>query len=141
MSENKYKNVFGGQGFLPDEGFVYRGSFVLSINVYSNFQDLVNPTLWLLAGPRKYLHFKPSSVKAAIVTCGGLCPGLNVVIRELYVFLTGHYGCSEVWGIHFGYMGIYSGEQYWKQLSFNDVRNLQYVGGTMLGSSRGGFDK
>jgi len=42
---------------------------------------LVTSKSWLLAGPRKYLHFEPSQVKAAIVTCGGLCPGLNVVIR------------------------------------------------------------
>ena len=69
-----------------------------------------------MAGPRKHLHFKPSEVKAAIVTCGGLCPGLNVVIREIFTTLT-LYGCSEVWGVMFGYMGFYSGEDYWIKLN------------------------
>jgi 6-phosphofructokinase 1 len=54
---------------------------VLSKNTFNQSEDLINPVTWLLAGPRKYLHFKPTEVKAAIVTCGGLCPGLNVVIR------------------------------------------------------------
>jgi len=35
------------------------------------------------AGPRGKIYFKPEEVKAAIVTCGGLCPGLNDVIRQV----------------------------------------------------------
>ena len=35
------------------------------------------------AGPREKIYFKPEQVKAAIVTCGGLCPGLNDVIRQV----------------------------------------------------------
>jgi 6-phosphofructokinase 1 len=102
--------MYGGQGFIPEEAFVYRGSFVLEKNIFHESEELMNPLTWLLAGPRKYLHFKPSEVKAAIVTCGGLCPGLNVVIREIYTSLVNLYGCPEVWGIKFGYMGFYSGE-------------------------------
>lgn len=51
------------------------------------------------AGPRKNLHFCPDSVNAAIVTCGGLCPGLNNVIRELVHSLYYLYGASKVYGI------------------------------------------
>lgn len=50
------------------------------------------------------------------------------------------YGCPEVWGIRFGYMGVYSGEDYWVKLYEKFVRELQYQGGTIFGSSRGGFD-
>ncbi len=78
-------------------------------------------------------------MKAAIVTCGGLCPGLNVVIREIYTTLT-MYGCQEIWGIKYGYMGFYSGEEYWIRLYEKFIRELQYQGGTIFGSSRGGFD-
>ncbi len=75
-----------------------------------------------MAGPRKCLHFKPENVKACIVTCGGLCPGLNVVIREIFITLTITYGCPEVWGVDFGYKGFYSGEKNWKRLHLDDVR-------------------
>lgn len=115
LSDSREKCELGGQGFIPEKSFIYRGSFVLSKNSYRQSEDLINPTSWLLAGPRKYLHFKSSEVKAAIVTCGGLCPGLNVVIRELYTTLT-LYGCKEVWGVKYGYMGFYSGDEYWVRL-------------------------
>jgi 6-phosphofructokinase 1 len=51
------------------------------------------------AGPRATSHFDPKKVKAAIVTCGGLCPGLNNVIRETFHALRGLYGVTEVLGI------------------------------------------
>ena len=52
-----------------------------------------------------------------------------------------HYGCSEIYGIPFGYKGIYSTEEVpWKKLNLDIIRNLQFSGGTFLGSSRGGFD-
>ena len=109
IGDNVYRSIYGGQGFLPEEAFVYQGSYVLAKNMFDASEELINPKKWLLAGPRKFLHFKPAQVRAAIVTCGGLCPGLNVVIREIYTALTNLYGCSEVWGIKFGYMGFYSG--------------------------------
>ena len=51
------------------------------------------------AGPRKLLHFDPRNVKAAIVTCGGLCPGLNNVIREIVRALHFSYGVETIYGI------------------------------------------
>lgn len=65
---------------------------------------------------------------------------MNVVIREIYTSLVNLYGCPEVWGVKFGYMGIYSGEDYWIKIYEKYVRELQYQGGTIFGSSRGGFD-
>jgi 6-phosphofructokinase 1 len=49
---------------------------------------------WLKAGPRKHLYFRPKEVRAAIVTCGGLCPGLNNVIREIVMTLNQNYGVT-----------------------------------------------
>ena len=51
------------------------------------------------AGPREVTHFDPQKVRAAIVTCGGLCPGLNSVIRELVHALVHLYDAEAVLGI------------------------------------------
>lgn len=75
---------------------------------------------------------------AAIVTCGGLCPGLNVVIRELVLTLQYQYQAKKIYGIPYGYMGFYSYD--WVELDSIAVRDVQNMGGTILGSSRGGFD-
>ena len=56
-------------------------------------------SLYVRAGPRRHCFFSPKSVKAAVVTCGGLCPGLNNVIREITLSLRSLYGVAEVHGI------------------------------------------
>src|SRR6056297_3136613 len=55
------------------------------------------------AGPREDIYFSPDNVKAAIVTCGGLCPGLNDVIRSLVMCLWYRYGVRDIKGIRYGY--------------------------------------
>lgn len=93
-----------------------------------------------LAGPRETLHFDPSSVNAAIVTCGGLCPGLNNVIRELVHSLTYLYGAKTVYGITGGFHGFHSDEYTPVVLTNELVENIHHEGGTVLRSARGGFD-
>ena len=92
----------------------------------------------LRAGPRKFLFFEPKEVKACIVTCGGLCPGMNTVIRELVRTLKINYSVPVVYGIKYGYKGFYTYE--WQELEVEKVRPIHKYGGTILGSSRGGFD-
>lgn len=93
------------------------------------------------AGPRKSLHFNPQNVNAAIVTCGGLCPGLNNVIREITNSLILTYGIKgKVWGIRGGYKGFYDPAYPPVRLTPEVVENIHHKGGTMLSSSRGGFD-
>ena len=95
---------------------------------------------FLQAGPRQHLHFDPSKVNAAIVTCGGLCPGLNNVIRELTHSLYYLYGANKVYGITGGFHGFYK-DDYQPVLLTNElVENIHHDGGTVLRSSRGGFD-
>ncbi|WP_020558082.1 ATP-dependent 6-phosphofructokinase [Thiofilum flexile] len=90
-----------------------------------------------LAGPREKLFFDPPQVKAALVTCGGLCPGLNAVIRGLVMQLWHLYGCQCIEGIRYGYQGLgLQGEEPF-QLTPDLVSGLKEVGGTLLGSSRG----
>ncbi|MEN9432499.1 MAG: hypothetical protein RLZZ422_88 [Pseudomonadota bacterium] len=90
-----------------------------------------------LAGPRELLFFNPSEVKAAIVTCGGLCPGLNAVIRGLVMQLWHLYGCRQIEGIRYGYQGLGNQATEPMVLTPDLVSSLKSVGGTLLGSSRG----
>jgi 6-phosphofructokinase 1 len=64
-------------------------------------------TRCIRAGPRANLYFKPSEVKAAVVTCGGLCPGLNDVIRQIVITLESGYGVQDIVGIPYGYRGFF----------------------------------
>lgn len=62
-------------------------------------KEVVQSLKFTKAGPREHVFFNPKKVKAAIVTCGGLCPGLNVVIRELVMTLHFNYEAPEIYGI------------------------------------------
>ncbi|KAG7352409.1 phosphofructokinase [Nitzschia inconspicua] len=97
---------------------------------------------YVRAGPRRLLHFDPAKVNAAIVTCGGLCPGLNNVIREIVNTLSQTYGIGgKIFGIQGGYNGFHDFEHYRPvELTPELVANIHHEGGTVLGSSRGGFD-
>lgn len=96
---------------------------------------------FLRAGPRKELHFNPKTVNACIVTCGGLCPGLNNVIREITRSLFYLYGIEgKCYGIVGGYGGFYDPDTPPIELTPETVRHIHHQGGTVLGSSRGGFD-
>jgi len=92
------------------------------------------------AGPRKLLHFDPSKVNAAIVTCGGLCPGLNNVIREVTHSLYYLYGAKKVYGITGGFNGFHEPDYPPVHLTNELVENIHHEGGTILRSGRGGFD-
>jgi 6-phosphofructokinase 1 len=93
------------------------------------------------AGPRAKTHFNPSTVRAAIVTCGGLCPGLNNVIRELVRGLFQLYNCKSVLGIRGGYHGFNKNSGFVPfELTLDNTHSCHHQGGTILASSRGGFD-
>jgi 6-phosphofructokinase 1 len=94
-----------------------------------------------LAGPRERIHFDPSGLKCGIVTCGGLCPGLNDVIRAIVLSLFHHYGVTTVYGIPYGYEGL--SPRYGHrplELTPQSVASINKLGGTILGSSRGPQD-
>ncbi len=122
-----YRDILGG-GFLLEDSFVKPDEFY-HFNDYS-FQQ---------AGPRLHIAFEPKDVKAVIVTCGGLCPGLNVVIRELVMSMWFNYGVRDIHGIKFGYAGFLQ-DSSWVELTPTTVDEAHTWGGTFLGSNRGGFD-
>lgn len=90
------------------------------------------------AGARRTIYFDPSKVRAAILTAGGLCPGLNDVIRALVMTLHYRYGVGSILGVKYGYQGLMPefGHQL-VPLDANGVSHIHEFGGTVLGSSRG----
>uniref|UniRef100_A0A1D1Y4G8 ATP-dependent 6-phosphofructokinase n=1 Tax=Anthurium amnicola TaxID=1678845 RepID=A0A1D1Y4G8_9ARAE len=90
------------------------------------------------AGPRQKVYFESDEVHACIVTCGGLCPGLNTVIREIVCGLSHMYGAHRVLGIEGGYKGFYASNTI--PLTPKSVDDIHKRGGTVLGTSRGGHD-
>ena len=90
------------------------------------------------AGPREKIYFAPKHVHAAIVTCGGLCPGLNDVVRSITRTLWHFYGVERIDGIQFGYRGFLPDFNYPTiKLDVDIVDDIHNIGGSILGSSRG----
>ncbi len=95
-----------------------------------------------LAGPRELIYFNPKHVHVAICTCGGICPGLNNVIRAVVRCFWYRYGVRRISGIQYGYNGLLDDSPYsFIQLDPSVVDDIQEKGGTILGSSRGGGDR
>ncbi|MDI7187543.1 ATP-dependent 6-phosphofructokinase [Leptospira santarosai] len=97
-----------------------------------------NPDFFEQAGPREKIYFPPEEVTAGIVTCGGLCPGINDVIRGIVMELYYRYGVSRILGFPYGYRGLvkkYSHEPI--ELTPEKVAHIVDEGGSMLASSRG----
>ena len=90
------------------------------------------------AGPRELLYFEPDEVRAGIVTCGGLCPGMNNAIRAATLELHNHYHVREVHGFRYGFSGLNPEEgQAPLPLTVESVEGIHHDGGSVLGSSRG----
>ena len=93
------------------------------------------------AGPRQKLFFDPAKLACGIVTCGGLCPGLNDVIRAVVLSLHHQYGVNKVFGFRFGYEGLVRRLGHHPlELTPESVHRIHESGGSILGSSRGPQD-
>jgi 6-phosphofructokinase 1 len=148
--------------------------FILG-DIVRKTSDAKQAEAFVRAGPRTVTHFDPRTVNAAIVTCGGLCPGLNNVIRELVHALVKLYNVNKVYGIRGGFNGMtttgagacdpsssststsssspsphtsaasstgvcFPGNYSLIELTEDLVADCHHQGGSILGSSRGGFD-
>jgi 6-phosphofructokinase 1 len=125
----------GAAKFIPENRYVRHA--VEFTGEISKEEDV----LFEKAGARERIYFDPARTTAAIVTCGGLCPGLNNVIRSVFLELHLNYGVPEVLGIRHGYQGLNPevGEPR-VRLTRDLVDNIHEEGGTVLGSSRGPQD-
>jgi 6-phosphofructokinase 1 len=130
LGEPRFPTPLRGGGFVPEGA---------RIRLEIDCAAAQDPPLGLeQAGPRERLYFNPTEVTAAVVTCGGLCPGLNNVIRSLLYELHHNYGVSRLLGIRNGYLGLNpeSGRPP-VELTHDSVEDIHLLGGTVLGTSRG----
>jgi 6-phosphofructokinase 1 len=96
------------------------------------------PPAFEVAGPRRKIYFDPSKIRCALVTCGGLCPGLNDIIRSVVLELYHRYGVKRIYGIKYGLQGFmpeYGHDV--MELEPESVVRILDRGGSILGSSRG----
>jgi len=99
------------------------------------------PPYFELAGPREKIYYDPSKLRCALVTCGGLCPGLNDIIRSIVLELYHLYGVRNIYGIRYGLEGFIPKYGHnLMDLSPISVSNILDMGGSILGSSRGPQD-
>ncbi|EFJ36587.1 hypothetical protein SELMODRAFT_438337 [Selaginella moellendorffii] len=131
-----YQNSY----FHPVPGFFVTDREAIAQNIVMDVDKPVdqNQRYFARAGPRERVFFEGEEVKVAIVTCGGLCPGMNTVIRELVNGLWYQYHVRDIRGIQAGYRGFFSSEHV--PLTPKVVDHWHKQGGTRLGTSRGGFD-
>lgn len=103
--------------------------------------DDVSPHSFELAGPRRKIFFDPSKTKCGIVTCGGLCPGINDVIRSIVLELYHVYQVENIYGVTYGLQGFIPRYKHpLIELTPAYVEHIHELGGTVLGSSRGSQD-
>ena len=126
--------------------YVKDSSFVrYAVNVFEDSpkeDDLDVSNLMQKAGPREYIYFNPAHVNAGICTCGGLCPGLNDVIRAVVRCLYYRYGVKKIRGFRFGFKGFFP-ESGFDTIDLNpdSVDDIHKIGGSFLGTSRGGGNR
>ncbi|WGL58873.1 ATP-dependent 6-phosphofructokinase [Pigmentibacter sp. JX0631] len=108
-----------------------------------NGKILFQPPTFELAGPREKIFWNPENLKVAIVTCGGLAPGLNNVIQNLVTFLFERYRVKNIYGVPYGYQGFTHDPLTkrfafgWRRLDALSVQNIDFEGGSVLGTGRG----
>lgn len=109
---------------------------------FDNYRDTGElPVSFEKAGPKENIFFEPAKTKVGIVTCGGLCPGVNNVIRSIVNQLTYRYGISRILGIKYGYEGLIPKYNHpVVELTADMVSEIYTSGGTFLGTSRGNQD-
>jgi 6-phosphofructokinase 1 len=139
LGENRIPSPMSGVRFTSDDRRVLYHSTLERLN--ARLDSGAPPLAMEAAGPRQRLFFDPATLACGIVTCGGLCPGLNDVIRAIVLSLRHHYGVSRAYGFRFGYEGLVRRIGHEPlELTPESVHRIHESGGSILGSSRGHQD-
>ena len=125
---------------MPPEALVVPGTFCVKDYQFMSEEDVKSAKRYMKAGPKEYTYFNSDEVRAAIVTCGGLCPGLNVVVREIVMTLWWNYRVRKIWGVRWGYHGFYGPGDNYMSLDPDNVKDIHQLGGSILGAGRDTFD-
>ncbi|MCF8145356.1 MAG: ATP-dependent 6-phosphofructokinase [Deltaproteobacteria bacterium] len=139
LGECRIASPMGSPDFLNDEERVpFHSTLTEAEAILKAGKSLLS---FEMAGPRKKIYFDPSKLKCGIVTCGGICPGLNDVIRAIVLSLYHHYGVPSAFGFRYGYEGLSPSYRHPPmELDIEKVYDIHLKGGTILGSSRGPQD-
>jgi 6-phosphofructokinase 1 len=136
LGECRIPSPMSGTLFVKEDDHVLFDNNLDAINEY--LKAARTPPFFEKGGPRENIYFDPSKLKCGIVTCGGLCPGLNDVIRAIVMSLSYHYGVQNVFGFPYGFEGLsYRHRHTPMELTPASVVKIHQQGGTILGSSRG----
>jgi len=139
LGECRLRSTMPDQRFVPDSQHVLYHSDLVTLRKYIDAGQ--EPPAFEVAGPRELIYFEPAGLRCGIVTCGGLCPGLNDVIRAIVLSLYHHYGVKDVLGFPYGYEGLVGKFGHTPvELNPDLVNQIHQTGGTFLGSSRGPQD-
>jgi 6-phosphofructokinase 1 len=136
LGDGRIPSPMSGVRFVEDEDRVLYPS---RLNDLRRLRDSSgDPPTMECAGPRRTLFHDPAALACGIVTCGGLCPGLNDVVRAIVLSLHHHYGVQTTYGFRFGFEGLVEGQGHAPLLlTAESVNHIHEMGGSILGSSRG----
>ena len=139
LGEASHANPSSQEIFIEESEKIIFSSQLKNLN--HQLKTCKNLPAFEKAGARKKIFHKPESTRAAIITCGGLCPGLNNVIKGLVNVLEQDYGVRDIVGIRYGYKGLTKKSTH-EPIPLNSavVDEIHKQGGTILGSSRGNQD-
>lgn len=134
-------NPAGYDFYTKDGSFVLMQSAFLDDSEFQSHLSQKEHICFEQSGPFENIYFNPKEVTAGIVTCGGLCPGINDVIRALYMELHYRYRVPKVLGFRYGYAGLVEKSRIVPiELKAENVVNIHKEGGSILSSSRGNQD-
>ena len=139
LGECHVPSPLAGMSFISDDQRILYHNDLSEIKEYMDAGKEL-PAMEV-AGAREKIFFNPSDLRCGIVTCGGLCPGLNDVIRAIVLSLFHHYGVKGIYGFLYGFEGLvprYGHEPL--ELTPQTVDGINKLGGTVLGTSRGPQD-
>lgn len=127
------------RSFVKDEERVLVNIFESRVTAVMEAGE--KPVSFERAGPRRRIYFDPSKLRCGIVSCGGLCPGINDIVRSLVLALYHNYGVRQIHGIRYGFQGFIPSYRHdLMELTPQSVSTIHEIGGTVLGTSRGPQD-
>lgn len=141
LGPRKVASPYKASRYVADQERTLHDTSVRSFRQPEPGDDHDRSLAFELAGPREKIYFDSTKTRCGIVTCGGLCPGLNDVIRAIVLQLYHYYGVNTIHGFRYGFEGLVP--RYGHQTMVLDpesVRHIHQHGGSILSSSRGPQD-